>query len=923
MILYSVHIKNYKGIRGPLDVTFDPDSPNLLEGLNGAGKSTLLEAVQRCLAEGHNTAGVAAQEMRPRETALTPSIAVVFGHSGNTYRVSKTFLDFPKAQLERKRPDGKFEGIAFDKKADEQVRGMLRSQASKAKEKPGERLGLFSVLCSTQGKQELPALSGDALADIREMLGSQVFGSRGIAFEKAVNKKYFSVWTPGGNPKKGRLTNIRSELFTARENLILCRIAMQRVSDLELSARNQRSLHQETVDRLHIAQGEHRALAVVAQQVVDLLARRVPAESRVQTAIARYDHMRAEIDRIVDTGRKKRTCEDARPGLEKAEADARLALDTCVQELTGTQAAWEASSANNPEFEQLEQRIERGTEFTTSSRDLGVLKDRVRRAQAGDGHRLELEGRLVSLNAPEPMAWRAIQVAGRDFDQASVRVESLQLRIGIEAESDLTAEVVAGEPAGMTRLAAGQTAVARGDGHLKIRLPGIATLDISGPSGDAAQWRTRQKQSKLLLGRLLEPFGVTSWEDLADRAQQREALSSELVLAKAECAVALGCDELAQLEDLSCELTAKCAAILSVEPSWRRHLPDLAALKAAANTMKAESAGRRMVATMKWQMATSRRSDGDRAAALAEGAHAANEKALAEARSDLAALEADGKTVSERQQELNGRRREWESAAGALTEIDAALSPLPVDAPETALAGQQRISALELEIQNVREAYRQDEAVASALLRQGPYSSMTSAEERVNQLEADEATENRRLEAILRLRNVMEAARAKVLAGISEPVEERATALLERIVGRPFARVRLGDAMTLESVRPEGCSASAAVEQMSSGEREQIYFATRLALADVLATDERQVVVLDDPLVDTDADRLSRALELINERSDRLQFVVLSCHPERYLGLPKLVMRHMDKSNSEQEEATNRHPTGSGEGHSGLSSLQL
>ena len=110
--------------------------------------------------------------------------------------------------------------------------------------------------------------------------------------------------------------------------------------------------------------------------------------------------------------------------------------------------------------------------------------------------------------------------------------------------------------------------------------------------------------------------------------------------------------------------------------------------------------------------------------------------------------------------------------------------------------------------------------------------------------------------------------------------------------------------MSLESVSPEGCSTSAAVEQMSSGEREQIYFATRLALADVLATDERQVVVLDDPLVDTDADRLSRVLELINERSDRLQFVILSCHPERYLGLPKLVLRHMDKLNSDREMVT-------------------
>ena len=75
--------------------------------------------------------------------------------------------------------------------------------------------------------------------------------------------------------------------------------------------------------------------------------------------------------------------------------------------------------------------------------------------------------------------------------------------------------------------------------------------------------------------------------------------------------------------------------------------------------------------------------------------------------------------------------------------------------------------------------------------------------------------------------------------------------------------------MELESLQPDGWQRRRRLKQMSAGEREQIYFATRLALADVLCTGERQVVVLDDPLVDTDADRLSRALALIDERTDR------------------------------------------------------
>lgn len=53
----------------------------------------------------------------------------------------------------------------------------------------------------------------------------------------------------------------------------------------------------------------------------------------------------------------------------------------------------------------------------------------------------------------------------------------------------------------------------------------------------------------------------------------------------------------------------------------------------------------------------------------------------------------------------------------------------------------------------------------------------------------------------------------------------------------------------------------------------------------MLAREERQLVVLDDVLNATDAGRLARVLGLLEESSERLQIVILTCHPERYRGL--------------------------------------
>ena len=61
MILNSIHIENFKGLRGPLDVELDESEVNLVLGPNGAGKSTLREAIETVLVENHNTSGAAAE----------------------------------------------------------------------------------------------------------------------------------------------------------------------------------------------------------------------------------------------------------------------------------------------------------------------------------------------------------------------------------------------------------------------------------------------------------------------------------------------------------------------------------------------------------------------------------------------------------------------------------------------------------------------------------------------------------------------------------------------------------------------------------------------------------------------------------------------------------------------------------------------
>jgi uncharacterized protein YhaN len=110
-------------------------------------------------------------------------------------------------------------------------------------------------------------------------------------------------------------------------------------------------------------------------------------------------------------------------------------------------------------------------------------------------------------------------------------------------------------------------------------------------------------------------------------------------------------------------------------------------------------------------------------------------------------------------------------------------------------------------------------------------------------------------------------------------------------VNKDFAPSGLRDAATKELV--------SIASTLSAGEKEQIYLATRLALADVLAsaTNERQLVVIDDALAVTDPARLRRFLAIVDELSrERMQFIIATADASRYTGLTGAVTVDLRKA---------------------------
>ena len=157
----------------------------------------------------------------------------------------------------------------------------------------------------------------------------------------------------------------------------------------------------------------------------------------------------------------------------------------------------------------------------------------------------------------------------------------------------------------------------------------------------------------------------------------------------------------------------------------------------------------------------------------------------------------------------------------------------------------------------------------------------------------------RRARAVRLLRERFEHRRDTLARHFAEPLRERIGVYLEALFGpgcRATVSVGGGRISDLAVARTSIGGINFEFGDLSGGTREQVATACRLAMAEILATDEGAdgclPIVLDDAFVNADPERLrgvQRALDLGARRG--LQIIVLSCNPSDYGLLGASVVR--------------------------------
>ena len=889
MILRAIRVQGWRCFADPVEVGPFADGLNVLHAPNATGKSTLFEAMLRGLLDVHHVTGKDVDLLRPWGRALAPTVAVDFGHGGAEYRLTKRFLDHPSAELARQE-GGRFVRVAEGGAADAQAREILtRNPPGRGLARP-DNWGLAQVLWAPQGSLVFAGLSGDLVTDIRAVLGVQVAGVGSGPLEEQIEQAYGRFFTPGGKLRGGKdapaVVRLGEALKTAEEGR---REALARYQAYEEASRRVEDLRARRAQARRDAEELTKTLAGARKRAEGYRAvegEMAQRKEQTRAAEAQYGALKQQTEAIAAA---EKELAETREALRQFEGQAPL-LSREVEERQ--KAAEEAERAlddarkGRHAVDDADLRASQAEQYTRVLQDAAALNQRVKRIAEALRTSAKRKKERAAVVAPDEKTLRAIRRAIKERDEAQVRLDAALIRLEVIPEAKGKLVVVAGEEPGAHALEAGAPIVVRGSPEVVVVLPGIARLRARGPAGEVDAIRADRDRAVQRLKSLTEGLGSSDLEALETLHAKARLLDEGVAEVATQLETLLAGEALEALEQESARLAAACAETEVQYPAWRGAPPDVGALAAEAREIRRTFIARVEGSEKAWKGAQSAWATAkERRSGLAvQVGEVERRRTLVETR--LGTLTADGRQAADRVAELKRLALAWEAARAGLEQAEKALKEFDGDPASDVTRLERQLQAADETASTALAEESREEGRLEHLSAQGPYSALACAEEDVARLRRELAAEELRVAAVKLLRDTVAQCRAEVLEAVAAPVEMAATRLLQRIAGSRLGRVQLGDTFEPGHVLPELAEGSVSVEQVSGGEREQIYLATRLALAEVLARGERQLVVLDDVLTATDTGRLARVMGVLEEAAQRLQVLILTCHPERYRGLP-------------------------------------
>lgn len=871
MRLRRIRIEQFRKFAAPIEIDGLEDGLNILHGPNEAGKSTIAQALRTLFFERHNTRGDFVQAIAPAgEGDAAPAIEADFTLAGETATVAKTFFRKPRAQLTIGK--SRWEGSAADEQLAERL-GFALSGRGTSREDTHGIPGLLWIEQGASVNLDAPvAYAAQPLEQRLKGILGEVTSSAGGRLAQVLDAELKQL-TRAGTKSPGALVDAARRLEQAS----------QQQAGLQARADDYRALADGLARRLaELARLENdRPWEAYERQKTEAEGRRAALEPRQRALEAdrqRLREIKARIDSLhaQDTARAKDLHGLAAQRGQLADAavahqQASAALAQAVARRTTTRAVLHAAREQLAAAERAQQRAALAGELERIRADIERIgKILARAGQFGQS--------IAALRE---------QAAATDVPQADLRrlAELDQALRERRIQRDAIATRISYRLAAQQRIDGGPLGNLEGEGSQRIsapvtlRIAGVGEIDIAPGGEDIA----RLVEAVDRLGRDLAArcarLGVADYADAQARSARHQEIGQQIALQEKERETLLDGRS---------------------ESEWRDRLADAQGQLHEREARLAElpEGG----AQRPLEQARRACDDAERAATAADAQHDAHRQAVLAAqlaREKLqSAVDAESRRLDSEQARAAAAQRSRELAEAVASrdrleeEVTVATTALADSRPELIEAdierGKLALASVERQRRDLREAIGSTRARLETLGAEGIDEQLAQTTATVENLARRVAQYQLRADALALLKERLAVHQEAAIQRLYAPLRERLRHYLEIL----FPGTPLGIGVDgLRPTRLERGGAELELREHSHGTREQLGVIARFAYADLLRdAGQPTLLILDDALVHSDANRRQQMKRILYDAALRHQILLFTCHPEDWRDAGARVM---------------------------------
>lgn len=893
MQLCSLTVSGLRCFRNPVSLTdFDPGI-NIIFGPNELGKSTLIGGLILAFCNRHDVTGEAIAGYRPWGTDLSPLIELEFIVGGRCYHLEKGFLDQAKSLLSEL--EGRqYVRLACGRNADDRVRKFILAQLPGRGLAKGSDWGLAQLLWMPQDKERFtsPCVSHQLVDHLRRLAGATIFTQHDDRIMQLIDNRFADIYTPktavykaGSKVRQAeaRLQRLELELEKARQQAMEIAHQAAQLQRTEKEARSRRETFKRLTEKQRLLEDQMEHIKALKGQIETAAAMAAAAEQR-------WKSLRQDWDQMVTWTKQGR---EAAQKIEMVTANLTLIEEQVQKQGQQVKAKKEqidqlsgqlkAANRDLNRIYKLKQCISLHTQIEALTGKLKAM-DTIQKDIAG------LLAQLSTKSVPTDDGLAQAQDLQRRIEIGQGQAKAQGLRVDFQPERNLDVAVItAGE----------KTHHVVGPGHplcmdvtaaqVELEIATVGRFIISSGAKELKEILAQLKADKETLAATLKTYASNDVDQLARRFQSAEKKRQQLDYLQAQQTDLLSeynsRDELerarAQQEQ---ELHQQCQELgLEKGDLESLVLPDVAELEKGTRKLEREEQ------TAKTEYSNLERNWQQAKTEQQQLTHelARHQQMVQTAVDTIEALLTAYKGNRDRlEQSVNKALIEKEHQEKHLKELR---SQLPTDADSIERNAQRMeriIGQQEEQLSELQAKITDLKAQINVKSEAGLYSEINQLEEEYELVKKEYERLKLNARAVKLLHRLAHARHGAMLADLTEPIRQGLNDLFQMVTTKTDRNLQLEADLSLAGLRVDDEDYLQPLDVFSIGTQEQMLLLARLALAQFLSSEERQLVVLDDALVNSDGLRRQRILQLLAAARDRFQLLILTCHPEMYEQLP-------------------------------------